>query len=296
MSQAVVDSRYRRFTLCLNQPVLESRRAAVLGHPIAHSLSPTLHRAAYQALGLPWHYEAVDIESGGLAQFVAGLGPDWAGLSLTMPLKVEAVPLMDFIEPLAKIVGAVNTVLFQRFADQRHLVGANTDVHGIVAALREGGIERASTAVIIGGGATATAALAAVGQLGVVTPIVAVRDRARAGALLRASTKMGVTVRFANLDDAAELAAGADVVVSTIPADAGAGIGDTVTRASGVLLDVIYSPLLTPLAAAWVAAGGTRVGGERMLLHQAGEQVRLMTGSPAPIKDMDAALRAVLNC
>ena len=108
--------------------MLETRRAAVLGHPVSHSLSPTLHRAAYKALGLPWHYEAIDVESGGLAGFVAGLGPEWGGLSLTMPLKVEAVGLMDFIEPMAKIVGAVNTVLIQRFADQRHLVGANTDV------------------------------------------------------------------------------------------------------------------------------------------------------------------------
>ena len=276
--------------------MLETRRAAVLGHPIAHSLSPTLHRAAYAALGLPWHYDAVDVASGGLQAFLADAGPDWAGMSLTMPLKVEAVPLMDFIEPMAKIVGAVNTVLIQRFADQRHLVGANTDVHGIVAALREGGVEHAATGVILGGGATASSALAALGQLGVTAPVVAVRDRSRAGALMRAATKMGVSVRFASLEDAAALVAHADVVVSTIPADAGAGVGAAVTTASGTLLDVIYAPLVTPLGLAWEAAGGTRVGGERMLLHQAAEQVRLMTGRKAPIKDMDAALRAVLNC
>jgi len=275
--------------------MLETRRAAVLGHPIAHSLSPVLHRAAYQALGLPWHYEALDVESGALAAFVAELGPEWAGLSLTMPLKVEAVPLMDFIEPMAKIVGAVNTVVVQRVAHQRHLVGANTDVHGIVAALREVGVEAAATGVVIGGGATATSALAALGQLGVTTPVVTVRDRARAGALLRASTKMGLTVRFAGLEEAAALAARADVTVSTIPADAGAAIAREVRGASGALLDVIYSPLVTPLGAAWEAAGGARAGGERMLLHQAAEQVRLMTGREVPISAMDAALRAVLS-
>ena len=257
--------------------------------------SPALHRAAYQALGLPWHYDAVDVDSGGLATFLRDLGPDWAGVSLTMPLKVEAVPLMDFIEPMAKLVGAVNTVLIQRFADQRHLVGANTDVHGIVAAFREAGIDRAGTGVVLGGGATATAAIAALGQLGVATPVVAVRDRARAGALLRASTKMGLTVRFVTLDEAASRASGADLVVSTIPADAGAAVGAEVTTASGTLLDVIYSPLVTPLGSAWETAGGSRIGGERMLLHQAAEQVRLMTGLEAPIHEMNAALLAVLT-
>ena len=275
--------------------MLETKRAAVLGHPIAHSLSPALHRAAYQALGLPWHYDAVDVDSGGLATFLRDLGPEWAGVSLTMPLKVEAVPLMDFIEPMAKLVGAINTVLIQRFADQRHLVGANTDVHGIVAAFREAGIDRAGTGVVLGGGATATAAIAALGQLGVATPVVAVRDRARAGALLRASTTMGLTVRFVALEEAASRASGADLVVSTIPADAGAAVGAEVTTASGTLLDVIYSPLVTPLGSAWETAGGSRIGGERMLLHQAAEQVRLMTGLEAPIHEMNAALLAVLT-
>jgi shikimate dehydrogenase len=228
-----------------------------------------------------------------LGAFLDDLGSDWAGLSLTMPLKVEAVGLMDFVEPMAKIVGAVNTVLIQRVANQRNLVGANTDVHGIVAALREAGVDRASTGVILGGGATATSALAALGQLGVTTPVIAVRDRTKAGALLRASTKMGVTVRFAELAEAAQLTSHADVVVSTIPADAGASVGAQLTTASGTLLDVIYAPLVTPLGEAWAAAGGTRIGGERMLLHQAGEQVRLMTGLAAPIAVMDTALRSV---
>ncbi|MCR6713305.1 MAG: shikimate dehydrogenase [Demequina sp.] len=275
--------------------MIESRRAAVLGHPIAHSLSPVLHRAAYKALGIPWHYDAVDVEAGSLEAFISQMGPEWAGLSLTMPLKVEAVPLMDFMEPMAKIVGAVNTVLVQRFADQRHLVGANTDVHGIVAALRDSGVSSAATGVIIGGGATATSAMAALGQLGVTAPVVAVRDRARAGALMRAATKMGVTVRFADLAEAPALLAATDVAVSTIPADAGAAIGAQLATASGTLLDVVYSPLVTPLGAAWGAAGGNRVGGEQMLLHQAAEQVRLMTGREAPIEDMRTAMRAVLN-
>jgi len=275
--------------------VIEARRAAVLGHPIAHSLSPTLHRAAYRVHGMPWQYDAFDVEAGGLAAFIDGLGPEWAGLSLTMPLKVEAVALMDFIEPMAKIVGSVNTVLFQPFADTRHLVGANTDVHGVVAALAEAGVDQAQTGVIIGGGATATSAMAALGQIGVTAPVVAVRDRARAGGLMRAATRMGVHPRFATFAEVASLLAEADVVVSTVPAEAAEQVSRALPPVRGTLLDVIYAPLVTPLGAAWVAAGGQRVGGERMLVHQASEQFRLMTGRNAPISDMDGALRAKLN-
>ncbi|WP_430866796.1 shikimate dehydrogenase [Demequina aurantiaca] len=276
---------------------MTTRRAAVLGHPIAHSLSPVLHNAAYQALGLDWHYDSHDVTEGQFADFVAGLGDEWAGLSLTMPLKVEAVRHMDFIEPMAKLVGAVNTVLIQTTGAGRHLVGANTDVYGIVAALREGGVTQASRGVILGGGATATSAMAALGQMGVTAPVVAVRDKTRSGGLLRAATKMGVAPRFVPLDQAHEFLADAEAVVSTIPADAGEKLATALTAVApaSVLLDAVYHPLVTPLAARWAQLGGTRVGGERMLAHQAGEQVRLMTGKEAPLDVMLRALNGVLN-
>jgi len=274
-----------------------TRRAAVLGSPIAHSLSPALHRAAYAELGLDWTYDACDITEPQFAEFVAGLGDEWAGLSLTMPLKVEAVRHMDFIEPMAKLVGAVNTVLIQTTGAGRHLVGANTDVYGIVAALREVGLTAATQGVILGGGATATSAMAALGQLGVTAPVVAVRDKVRAGGLLRAATKMGVAPRFVGLDQAHEFLADAQVAISTIPADAGETVAANLTFvASGaVLLDVIYSPLITALGSRWSELGGVRVGGERMLAHQAAEQFRLMTGKTAPIGTMLRALNAELN-
>ena len=279
------------------------RRAAVLGHPVGHSLSPVLHTAAYDALGLDWTYDAVDVDSGGLGAFLAQVDAQWAGLSLTMPLKVEAVSLVDFVEPMAKLLGVVNTVIVGGSGTNTQLVGANTDVYGVVTALAEAGVAKATTAVVIGGGATAVSAVAALGQLGCTRPRVAVRSRARAGAVLRASTAMGLSPTFIALDDpqAMRLALhDADAVVSTIPAAAGAelatGIGEFEVPALSTLLDVVYDPLVTPLAQAWTGWGGSRVGGERMLLHQAAEQVRLMTGRKAPIKDMDAALCAVLNC
>jgi shikimate dehydrogenase len=278
-----------------------TRKAGVLGHPIAHSLSPVLHRAAYEALGLDWTYEAYDVESGGLGDFLKRVDREWAGLSLTMPLKIEAVPLMDFIEPLAKLLGVVNTVVVSGRDASVQLVGANTDVHGIVAAVREARTGAVSSGMVIGGGATAISAVSALGEMGCTESIVAVRSRARAGGLLRAATAMGLGVRFVDIADDRRIATAlnsSDVTISTVPASAGAtlssSLGGLTLEARPVLLDVVYDPLVTPLASAWIERGGTVVGGERMLLHQASEQVRLMTGRAAPLEAMDTALRAVL--
>lgn len=285
-------------------------RAAVLGHPVAHSLSPLLHTAAYRALGLDgWGYGLHDVTEDALEGFLAGLGPGWAGLSLTMPLKQVVIPLVDHVEPLAAAVGAVNTVLFTRSGGTVTTTGTNTDVHGIVAALRERlGRRRVETGVVLGGGATAASALAALAELGCPSARVFVRSLDRVGALRDAVARMGVTPSFEVFDDDGTTAAlaDADAVVSTTPKHAsdtwadllGARVATGGAGPRGVLLDVVYDPRPTALQTAWAALGeagrdGT-VGGERMLLHQAAEQVRLMTGRPAPLAAMDEALRAAL--
>ncbi|WP_084103655.1 shikimate dehydrogenase [Demequina sp. NBRC 110056] len=272
---------------------MSSRRAGVLGSPIAHSLSPSLHRAAYAHLGLDWEYESYEVDAEALPGFVEALDGSWAGLSLTMPLKVTALPLVDFVEPMAKLVGAINTIVVQPVTDHLQLVGANTDVHGVVAALAEGGVTRATRGVVVGGGATATSALAALGRIGVTRPVVVVRSRGRAGGLLRAATKMGIEPRFVSFDEAPGLMADAQAVVSTVPVVVGetlaGGLGGSVPAGS-VLLDAVYDPLVTPLGAAWRDAGGTFVPGTRMLLHQAAEQVRLMTGRTVPVAVLEDAL------
>ncbi len=276
---------------------MEHSRAGVLGHPIEHSLSPVLHRAAYDALGLEWTYEAYDVTADSLGAFVSTIDATWAGLSLTMPLKVEILPYLHFTEPLAKLVGAVNTVVVDSGGGALSLVGANTDVYGIRAALREAGVEGVGRGVVLGGGATATSAIAACAELGCARPVVAVRERARAAGLMRAAAKMGVDPVFVDLssDAAIEALRGADAVVSTIPAAAGAQVGAAIDSASGVLLDAVYEPLETPLLQAWLQAGGRGLNGSRMLLHQAAEQVKLMTGRPAPVAQMDRALVANLS-
>lgn len=287
------------------------RRAAVLGHPIAHSLSPRLHRAAYVELGLDtWAYEAFDVVEDQLAAFLADLDGSWAGLSLTMPLKQVALGLVDHVEPLADVVGAVNTILVQSAGPGRPvLTGANTDVHGLVAALSEGmltsgapvGPGIARTAVVLGAGATAASTLAALAELGCPTPAVHVRSLGRTGGLARAAHRMGVEPVFRTLDGVVDAMAGADLVVSTLPPraadDVAAGLasGAGALRAGAVLLDVAYDPRRTALSAAWESRGGVAVPGERMLLHQAVEQVRLMTGRPGPLAAMDAALGEALG-
>ncbi|GAA2231488.1 shikimate dehydrogenase [Promicromonospora sukumoe] len=320
------------------------RRAAVLGHPVAHSLSPVLHTAAYRALGLEgWDYAVHDVTEETLAGFLGDIerapGRDWAGLSLTMPLKQAVIPLLDHVEPLAAAVGAVNTVLFAAVGGVVTTTGTNTDVHGIVAALREGlgtgpGERPVAEAVVLGGGATAASALAALAELGCPSARVFVRSLDRIGPLREAVARMGVSPSFEVFDDAATTAAlvRADAVVSTTPKYAadvwaklltdgavladgalltdgvavpegsvppdGSAVPDGTATSSdvphGVLLDVVYDPRPTALQSAWTALGAPAVGGERMLLHQAAEQVRLMTGRAAPLEAMDQALRAAL--
>lgn len=284
------------------------RRAAVLGHPVAHSLSPVLHRAAYAALGMTdWRYDAADVTEEQLPAYVAQLDATWAGLSLTMPLKKTVIGMLDHVEPLAEVVGAVNTVLVQGAGSRVSLAGANTDVHGLVTALGEGldrlGAGRSvSGAVVLGGGATAASALAALAELGCPTPHVYARSMARVGGTMRAASRMGVEPRFLTMDPAERLLAAmgeADVVVSTLPARAADPIAELLTssgaRVSGVLLDCSYDPRPTAVGVAWGAAGGAYVSGERMLLHQATEQVRLMTGRVAPVEAMAEALEAALG-
>lgn len=262
----------------------------MLGSPVSHSLSPALHNAAYAALGLTWwRYEAIECDEAGLSPLLDRCGPDWAGLSLTMPLKRTVLPLLDRVDPLATQVGCANTVVLA--AAQR--LGYNTDVAGIVGALAEhgiGGQNPVGPALIIGGGATACAALAALSELGEKSVAAAVRSAERAADLSSAAARLGITLELVAFGPAAMH--GARLVISAVPAGAADIFAEkfpTLTSPPEAVLDVVYHPWPTALAVAAQEAGVPLVSGFDLLLHQAARQVELMTDRPAPITAMRQA-------
>jgi shikimate dehydrogenase len=263
-------------------------RAAVLGRPVAHSLSPVLHRAAYAALGLDeWTYDALDVGAEDLPDLLAGLGEEWRGFSVTMPCKQAAVDVADVVEPLPRLLHAANT-LVRTDAGWR---AENTDVTGIGMALRLAGVEQVGAAAVIGAGGTAAAAAVALASLGAEHVDVVVRDPSRAGDVVRVLDTLGVPVTVTPLDEAR---LDAPLIVSTVPVDAQSGLLALPWRADLTLLDVLYSPWPTALADHVTALGGTVAGGLDVLFWQATVQVELMTGQPAPIEAMRSALDAAL--
>ena len=264
----------------------ESRLLAVLGSPIAHSKSPVLHRAAYEALGLPWRYEAIEVSTDELPEFIGSRTPEWRGLSLTMPLKRDVLPLLDTRHELVELTGAANTVLFHDNAGDRMLKGFNTDVFGITAALLGAGIGRVSAVRVLGAGATAASAIVAVAQLGAGRVAVSARTPERMAGLVSLGERLGVDVRGADVGAQTAGFDGAfvpDAVISTMPGGADHDLRfDEATRASSVLLDVAYDPWPSQLALSWLEAGGRVASGLDMLLNQALMQVRIfVAGSPA---------------
>ncbi|MFJ3146795.1 shikimate dehydrogenase [Streptomyces halstedii] len=267
------------------------RRAAVLGSPIAHSLSPVLHRAAYAELGLDtWSYDRFEIDEAALPGFVEGLDTSWAGLSLTMPLKRAVIPLLDRISETAASVEAVNTVVL---TEDGRRTGDNTDIPGMVAALRERGVEKVESAAILGAGATASSALAALATL-CAGPVTAyVRSAARADEMRGWGERLGVDVRTADWADAAQ-GLRAPLVIATTPAGTTDALASAVPGTPGTLFDVLYEPWPTVLASRWAGAGAAVVGGLDLLVHQAVLQVERMTGRDAPLAVMRAAGEAAL--
>ncbi|MFI6373008.1 shikimate dehydrogenase [Streptomyces sp. NPDC050546] len=263
------------------------RRAAVLGSPIAHSLSPVLHRTAYEELGLSgWTYDRFEVDEAALPGFFETLGAEWAGLSLTMPLKRAVIPLLDGISETAASVDAVNTVVCT--TDGRR-TGDNTDIPGMVAALREHGIDKVEAAAVLGAGATASSALAALSRICPGEIAVYVRSEARATEMRQWAERLDVSVRIADWADA-EQALRAPLVISTTPAGVTDALARSVPERPAALFDVLYDPWPTSLAARWSAYGGAVVSGLDLLVHQAVLQVEQMTGlAPAPLDAMRKA-------
>ena len=256
-----------------------SMRCGVVGSPIAHSLSPVMHRAAYADLRLDWTYDAIDVPAGALASFVDGCDATWVGLSVTSPLKREAAEHAVTRSSVVEELGVANTLIGG--PDGWHAV--NTDVPGAVAALRERGIESVQSVRFLGGGATVESLLLAVRSLGASSIEVWVRDPARF------APAEGVTVR--RLGDPIDEPV--DLLVSTIPAEA---VPPDAVESAAAVFDVVYDPWPTFLISAAAAAGLPIVTGLDLLAHQATLQVELMTGEGVDVDLLrDAALEALAH-
>ena len=261
-------------------------RAAVLGKPIGHSLSPVIHNAGYAALGLPdWSYTAIECDEAGLPGFVAGLGPEWAGLSLTMPLKEVALTVATEVSPVAALVGAANTLVRRG----EGWYATNTDVEGMVNLLRAAGVPAGGRFTVLGAGGTARAALAAAAQLAAQSVTVVARRPLTISAVAADLGLPMTPVLWADAPGALH----ADVVVSTVPK----GVADPIAihatwRPATILFDALYDPWPTPLADSAARAGSQILSGRDLLLAQAEGQFRLFTGAEPPTEAMRDALRA----
>lgn len=269
----------------------ETRVAAVIGHPVRHSLSPTILNAAFASTGLDWVYVAFEVAPGRGAEAVAamrtlGLG----GLSVTMPHKAAVHDAVDELTPVAADLGAVNCVFRRGDA----LVGDNTDGAGLVDALAADGIDVAGRrCVLVGAGGAGRAVARALGAAGAEVVVV---NRSPEPAE-RAAALAGAAGRVGSHDDVAA----ADLVVNATPLGmTGAGTGPSLPvdadalHAGQVVVDLIYQPAVTPLLRAAADRGARTVNGVGMLVHQAAHAFHRWTGCDAPIDAMTAATRAEL--
>ena len=264
-------------------------RCAVLGSPIAHSLSPVLHRAAYAHLGLSdWEYQRHQVETDQLAGFVADLDESWRGLSLTMPLKVAALELGEPDE-LSVLAEAGNTMIF----DSGRRKVYNTVVGGLVSAFAAAGVDKINSATVLGSGATARSSLISASRMGAeVVRLMARRPDHARQALAGLADRLKINLEISSWGSAVPQS---DVLISTVTRGATDPIAEQAAAAAPVIFDVIYDPWPTALAAAAESTGRTLINGLDLLVHQAVGQLELMTGRTVPFAVLLDAGRAALS-
>jgi shikimate dehydrogenase len=265
-----------------------SMKAAVLGSPISHSLSPSLHRAAYQVLGIDIEYTAIDTSIVQLAGRIDELSANHVGYSLTMPLKLDVLTLVSARSSLVEQTGCANTVYRNSHGEWAL---ENTDVFGITQTIRRAGIDSVESATIIGSGATGRSALSALNHLGVREVTCIARNQDSAERIRSQGEALGIQVECA--DFAQEISFASELAISTVPGSAQDQIVSKIYARQNLplLFDISYNPWPSDLGSYWKEHGGGAVlGGIEMLLWQASVQVELFTGLPAPVDAMRAAL------
>lgn len=256
-------------------------RLAVLGSPISHSLSPTIQLAAYRELGLDWSYDAFEIQENQLLKFLHSCDSSWRGLSLTMPLKAEAIHICDEVDALALQVGGANTITWRGSKTHAH----NTDVLGFFNALKLHGATAIDSVAILGGGATARAAVAAASKFAERITVY-IRDPSRRESLIAAKGDGVSTLHILPWQQAHE-ALNEPLVIATTPKGVTDVFSDVIPHEPGILFEVLYAPWPTPIVSQWERNGGRVLGGLDLLVEQAIEQLKLF----APEIDLSDASR-----
>lgn len=255
-------------------------RFAVVGSPISHSLSPTLHRAAYETLELDWVYDAFEVEAQDFEDFVASLSGDFRGLSVTMPDKKKAFQIAQQRDRISSLTQSSNTLFFSYSQSQRHIAAFNTDVFGITQTFKDFGATSAQSCVIFGTGSTASSALVAASELNVQNVTVVARNRESFQVLNDLADFLSVQCRFIHLTDIKEVP-NSEIAICTLPSDVELDLSYLSVNPHSLFLDVSYNPWPTKRAEIWKELGGKPITGLHMLVRQALRQVRIfVSGNP----------------
>ena len=266
----------------------ESLRGAVLGYPINHSLSPLLHKKAFDLLGIKGEYSAIEVRSGELQDFIENRGNDFNYLSLTMPLKEEALDLkMDIeIDTLGKRIQSINTLI----RTESTWSATSTDGSGFIKSLNNAGYSKFNKVLVLGAGGTARAVAGSLDDIA--TSVDVMRRSVRRSSAIAACFER-IECNFLDWDDLVDLS-GYDLVVNTTPSGAADLVAENLPhQISGLLFDVLYKPWPTLLARRWGDSGGKTVGGLELLLYQGIDQLNLVTN--LDVNSIDKDLRLALS-
>ncbi|MCX5721787.1 MAG: shikimate dehydrogenase [Nitrospirae bacterium] len=270
----------------------------VIGNPVEHSLSPAIHNAAFQKLGLNFVYLAFRVEAiGDAIKGLRALG-NFRGASVTIPHKVAAVPFLDSVEPTARHIGAINTIVVEGGS----LTGYNTDATGALRALREGGVAlKGQYVVMLGSGGAARAIAFALGtEAGIDRlTLLGIDERERTTLAQDLQSKTGLTVQASPLDEATlrQVLPEAQVLIHCTPMGMspnvqGTSVPASLLHAGLTVMDIVYNPRETRLLREAKAAGCRTIPGLEMFLHQAAAQFELWTNQAAPTDVMRAVLES----
>ena len=268
----------------------KSVKAAVLGNPIAHSLSPVLHSKAFEVLGIAGTYEAIKVESGGLSEFLRLQGQSYDYLSLTMPLKEEVLDIAKAssikVDDLAQRIQSVNTLV----KSGTGWSATSTDGSGFIKALANAGYDHFNSVLILGAGGTARAVAGALDEIADCVSIMGRSIRRNAGI---AACFRKLVPEFIVWDDQIDLRK-FDLVVNTTPSGAADLVAENIpSKVEGLLFDVLYKPWPTLIARRWSDGGGKVVSGLELLLYQGIDQINIVY--PLGRQIIDDQLRMALS-